>query len=134
MTTFTYVSFACHANRKSETECCIFIVDYGAIYYKSSRQTINAKSSSEEKLIRSTDLSGAFLFLMSYLLNKKYDVEPMVDLRQDNIAVFTWLKNGKAKDEKGKDMNIRFFWLCDRIKRGRMEVCIRIRRIWLPIT
>ena len=122
MTAFVDVSFACHADRKSHTGCCIFIGDYGAIYCKSSRQTINAMSSSEGELIGSTDLSGAFLFIRSYVLSEGYDVEPMVDLRQDNMAVLTWLKNGRAKDEKGRHMNIRFFWLCDRIKRGHLEV------------
>ena len=47
VTAFVDVSFACHADKKSHTGCCIFIGDYGAIYCKSSRQTINAKSSSE---------------------------------------------------------------------------------------
>ena len=77
---------------------CTFIGDYSTIYCSSSRETINAKRSSEGELIGSTDLSGAFLFTKSYVLSKGYDVEHRVDLHQDNMAALTWLKNGRAKD------------------------------------
>ena len=60
------------------------------------------KSSSDGELIGSTGLSRAFLFIRSYVLSQGYDVEPMIDLRQDNITVLTWLKNGRAKNEKGR--------------------------------
>jgi hypothetical protein len=49
-------------------------------------------------------------------------MEPQVDLRQDNEAVLAWLKNGRAKDERGRHISIRYFWLADVIKRGKLVV------------
>ena len=46
-TSFVDVAYGCHADGKSHTGCCIYIGDYGAVYCKSSRQTIVTKSSSE---------------------------------------------------------------------------------------
>jgi Reverse transcriptase (RNA-dependent DNA polymerase) len=122
VTAFVDVSYASHADRKSHTGCSIFIGDVGAIYCKSSRQNIVTKSSSEAELVGATDLAGAYLWIKNYLKYQSYDMVQEVDLRQDNKAVISWLKNGKAKDEKGRHISIRYFWLADRIKRGNLVV------------
>ena len=43
-------------------------------------------------------------------------MESAVDVRQDNQAVITWLKNGRTKDEKGRHISIKYSWLADSIK------------------
>ena len=71
-------------------------------------------------MVGATDLAGAYLWIRKYLLSQGYDMESVVDLRQDNMAVLTWLKNGRAKDEKGRHISSRNFWLADQIKRGKL--------------
>ena len=122
VTAFVDVSFACHADKKSHTGCSIFIGETGSIYNKSSRQSLMVKSSAEAELVGATDLAGAYLWIKKYLQCQEYEVDTAVDLRQDNQAVITWLKNGKAKDEKGRHISIRYFWLADRVKRGNVVV------------
>jgi hypothetical protein len=67
-------------------------------------------------------MAGAYLWIRKYLLAQCYDMDPVVELKQDNEAVLAWLKNGKAKDEKGRHISIRYFWLADVIKRGKLIV------------
>ena len=122
VTVYVDASFATHADRKSHTGCCIFIGDCGAVYSKSSRQMIVTKSSAEAELVGATDMAGAYLWIRRYLLSQGYDMEREVLLNQDNQAVLAWLKNGRAKDEKGKHISIRYFWLNDVIKRGKLIV------------
>jgi hypothetical protein len=83
---------------------------------------IVTKSSAEAELVGATDMAGAYLWIRRYLLSQGYDMEREVLLNQDNQAVLAWLKNGRAKDEKGKHISIRYFWLNDVIKRGKLIV------------
>ena len=122
VTVFIDASHAIHDDYRSHTGCCLYIGDMGAVYCKSSRQGLNTKSSAESELVGATDLAGAYIWVHSYLKAQNYDVEYEVDLRQDNLAVHAWLKNGRAKDDKGRHINIRYFWLADRIKRGELVV------------
>ena len=66
-TVFVDVSFACHADKKSHTGCCIFIGEIGAVCYKSSRQGLVTKSTAEAELVGATNLSGAYLWIMQKL-------------------------------------------------------------------
>jgi hypothetical protein len=120
VTAFVDASYASHADRKSHTGCVIYIGEYGAIYCKSTRQSIVSKSSSEAELVGATDMAGAYLWIRRYLMHQGYDVEFKAELKQDNKAVLAWLKNGRAKDEKARHMSIRYFWLADVIKRGKL--------------
>jgi len=122
VTVYVDASYATHADRKSHTGCCIFIGDYGAVYCKSSRQMIVTKSSAEAELVGATDMAGAYLWIRRYLLSQDYEMEPEVVLNQDNQAVLAWLKSGKARDEKGRHISIKYFWLNDVIKRGKLIV------------
>jgi hypothetical protein len=115
-------SFASHSDMKSHTGCCIYLGEYGAIYCKSSRQMIVTKSSAEAELVGATDMAGAYLWIRRYLIAQNYDIVHKVELKQDNKAVLAWLKTGRAKDEKGRHISIRYFWLNDVIKRGELIV------------
>jgi hypothetical protein len=88
---------------KSHTGACT-TVGKGAVYVTSSKQTIDAKSSTEVEMIAVSDHAGELI-----TQNK-----PAI-LYQDNQSTIRLLKNGKSSSDWTKYIKIRYFWLKDRV-------------------
>jgi hypothetical protein len=98
---------------KSHTGACSTI-GKGAIYVTSCKQTIVAKSSTEAEMIAVSDHAGELIAQNEFYIHQCGSNRPAV-LYQDNQSTMRLLKNGKSSSDRTKHINIRYFWLKDRV-------------------
>jgi hypothetical protein len=107
-------SYAVHADKKSHTGC-IITLGKGAIYGKSSTQKLNTTSSTEAELVAMTEAGNQVLWTRNFLIHQEYKVGPAL-IYQDNLSTIQLVKNGRSNSERTRHIDIKFFFLHDRIK------------------
>ena len=106
--------YAVHADKKSHTGC-IITLGKGAIYSKSSTQKLNTTSSAEAELAAMTQAGNQVLWTRNFLINQEYEVGLAV-IYQDNLSTIQSDNNGRSNSERTRHIDIKFFFLHDRIK------------------
>ena len=88
----------------------------------STKQKLNTRSSTESELVGVDDLMPSILWTRQFLEAQGYGVRENIVL-QDNRSAILLEKNGKASSSKRtKHINIRYFFVTDMIKKGKMSV------------
>ena len=104
---------------------CIQIVrgmGHGAFMAMSGKQKINAKSSTESKIVGMDDASTPILWGNYFTEAQGFKINETI-VYQDNISSSYLLVNRQALSSKRtKHMNMRYFFLKDRIKNGEMTI------------
>ena len=116
-------SYAVHADKKSHTGC-IITLGKGAIYSKSSTQKLNTTSSTEAELVAMTQAGNQVLWTRNFLINQEYEVGRAV-IYQDNLSTIQSDKNGRSNSERTRHIDIKFFFLHDRIKSDHIIVAYK---------
>jgi hypothetical protein len=106
-------SYGVHSDMKSHTGACSTI-GKGAVYVTSCKQSIVAKSSTEAEMIAVSDHAGELIAQNEFYIHQCGSSRPAV-LYQDNQSTMRLLKNGKSSSDRTKHINIRYFWLKDRV-------------------
>ena len=129
-------SYGVHADGKSHTGACIIIGDTGAVFNKSSKQSIVTKSSTEAELVAGSDALNQLLHVRELIKHqdklqrhehgKELHLEPSA-FYQDNKSTIELIKSGRAKHEKSRHINIRHFWMHGKV----LDKSIRIE--YMPI-
>jgi hypothetical protein len=117
-------SFAVHPDMKSHTGG-ILSFGKGGIYGTSTRQKINAKSSTEAELVGVAEVLPQILWTRYFLEAQGYDNDESI-IYQDNKSTILLENNGKASSTKRtRHINIRYFFVTDRIasKEVQVEYC-----------
>ena len=109
-------SYAVHPDMKSHTGCVISL-GKGPIYAKSSTQKLNTKSSTEAELVGLSDCSNQVIWTRNFLIQQGYVMQPAV-MYQDNMSTIQLIKNGRSNSEKTRHVDIRFFFMHDRVNSG----------------
>ena len=87
----------------------------GALVCKSSKQILNTKSSTEAELVGASDYLPHTIWVKMFLGAQGYDVHTNI-LEQDNESAIRSEKNGRTSvGPKSRHINIRHFWLKDRV-------------------
>jgi hypothetical protein len=107
-------------DKKSHTGCVITL-GKGAIYSKSSTQKLNTLSSTEAELVTVTEASYQVLWTKNFLSEQGNVMKPAT-MFQDNQSTIHLLKNGQSNSETTRHIDIRYFFITDRIKRGDIQV------------
>ena len=76
-----------------------------------------SKSSTEAELIALSDSANQALYLRWFLIDQGYEMGP-VTFYQDNTSTMALVARGKPGAERTRHIDIRYFWLADRVKRG----------------
>jgi hypothetical protein len=113
-------SYSVHMDKKSHTGY-IITLGKGAIYSKSSTQKLNTLSSTEAELVAVTEESYQVLWTKNFLSEQGYVMQPAT-MFQDNQSTIHLLKNGQSNSERTRHIDIRYFFITDRIKRGDIQV------------
>ena len=74
-----------------------------------------SKSSTEAELIALSDSANQALYLRCFLIDQGYKMGP-VTLYQDNISTMALVARGKPGAERTRHIDIRYFWIADRVK------------------
>jgi hypothetical protein len=113
-------SYGVYADKRSHTGSTINL-GKGSAYAKSTAQKINTKSSTEAELVALSDSSGQVIRTRHFLQAQGYDTGP-TQLWQDNMSTISMIKNGKPTADATRHIDIRYFWITDRVSRGDLKV------------
>jgi hypothetical protein len=113
-------SYGVHPNGKSHSGVVV-TVGRGPIVAKSGKQKIVAKSSSEAELIAASDEVGEGIHIRDFLIEQGYTVGPAT-LHQDNMSTMKLIEKGRSTSDRTKHVNVRYFFVKDRVNRGEIEV------------
>ena len=94
----------------------------GAIISDSTKQKVNARSSTESKMIAADDMISKILWTKRFIEAQGHQVTANI-VYQDNSSAMKLKINGKASSGKRtRHFDIKFFYFTDLIKRKEMEV------------
>ncbi|HNJ38565.1 MAG TPA: reverse transcriptase domain-containing protein [Nitrosomonas sp.] len=113
-------SFACHPDGKSHTGEMITLGG-GAVFSKSSKQKLVAKSSTEAELIGLSDGLPHVLWTKNFLQSQGYDTGPAI-VHQDNKSTITLAEKGRSTSNRTRHVSIRYFFVKDRIESNEIKV------------
>jgi hypothetical protein len=117
---FIDASFASHKDAKSHTGEMITLGG-GAVFCKSSKQKLVAKSSTEAELIGLSDGLSHVLWTQHFLQSQGYDIGPAI-IHQDNKSTITLAEKGRSTSNRTRHITIRYFFVKDRIESGDVKV------------
>ena len=109
-------SYGVHSDYTSRTGVVIMLAG-GAIGCWSGRQKIVTKSSTEAEIVALSDGISHVLWSMEWLGAQGHNVRPVV-VYQDNQSVLSLMKSGKNPGHRTKHMNIRYFFVKNRVELG----------------
>ena len=121
LTCYADASYGVHADGKSHGG---IIVCYGAqsgspIYWKSYKQRIVARSSTEAEFITLSDATSVVVWLQQFLdhLYPERPLSPAI-IYEDNTSAIRMALNGKSMSERTRHINIRYFFVKDYLAQG----------------
>ena len=111
---FIDVSYAVHADMKSHTGE-VMRINNGPGHVSSNKQNINTKSTTEAELVGLSDKSGTSLMYKQFAKHQGYNLDAIV-IYQDNKSTINLVKKGHSTSQRTRHINIRYFYLKDRIE------------------
>ena len=113
-------SHASHGDYRGHTG--IFItLGKGAIQAISTKQPINTKSSAESELVAASDGATPAINVLNIITCQGIQVKSLI-IEQDNKSTLAMISNGRATGPTSRHINIRFFWLNDRLASGEISM------------
>ena len=119
---FSYIdaSFAVHPDFRSQTGAVI-TVGGGPVHAASSKQKLNTKSSCEAELVGLSDESSVVIGIDNFLKEQGLQLGA-ARIGQDNQATVKLIENGRSNSPRTRHINIRFFYLHDRVASGQVAL------------
>jgi hypothetical protein len=113
-------SYGVHIDGKSHTGTAITL-GKGAVYAKSGKQKVVSKSSTEAELIGLSDSASQIIWTRDFLIGQGYKVDAAT-IFQDNLSTMALVKNGQSNSERSRHINIRYFFVKDRVDQGEVRI------------
>ena len=115
------VAYGVRSDCKSQTGRTMSL-GRGTIMSHSTKQKINTKSSTESELVGASDSVPQIVWTNYFLTSQGYSVNDTI-LYQDNTSAISMETNGKlSSGRRTKHINIRYFFIQDRIKNKEISV------------
>jgi histone deacetylase 1/2 len=113
-------SYGVHSDGKSHSGMTISY-GQGSVLAQSTKQKLVVKSSTEAELVALSDKVGSGLWCQNFLIDQGLRI-PCVVVKQDNQSTIALIEKGRSTSEKTRHVNIRYFWVKDRIDSGNIKV------------
>jgi hypothetical protein len=114
-------AYAVHPDMRGHTGMTMSLGE-GSVFSVSTKQKLNTKSSTETELVGVDDVLPYVLWTSYFLEAQGYKIET-AQVFQDNMSAMLLEKNGKwSSGKKTKHINVRYFFVKDRIDRGEVEI------------
>lgn len=110
-------AYGVHSDGKSHTGSCVVLGESATIHCKSSKQGIVTKSSTEAELVALSDSCNQGIHVRRFMSGQGYRVGPL-RVMQDNMSCMALVKRGRSAAEKTRHIDIRYFWVKERVQRG----------------
>jgi hypothetical protein len=120
ITSFIDSSFGVHPDGKGHTGT-IITVGTGAVYCKSGKQKLVAKSSTEAELIGLSDSLSQVLWTRNFLMSQGHLMQPAT-IAQDNKSTIALAEKGRSTSGRTRHVSIRYFFVKDRIDSREIEI------------
>ena len=121
MYTWVDAAYATHDDMKSHTGGCVSL-GRGVFMPKSTKQKLVTKSSTEAELVGASDYLPNTIWAKNFLGAQGYDITENI-FYQDNQSAIRLETNGRASaGQKSRHINIRYFFIKDRIASDGMKV------------
>jgi len=118
---FVDASHGAHADYRGQTGGCMKMGN-GILHGRSSKQSLNSKSSTETELIGVSDYMPYPIWMLNFYKEQGYEIGKLV-LQQDNESTIKMLTNGRQScGPKSRHIGIRYFWCTDRLKTMKAEI------------
>ena len=122
ITWWSDASFAVHAKDFRSHTGGVMSFGKGAVVAISSKQKLNARSSTDAELIGADDVMSPLLWTRLFLEAQGIEVQENI-MFQDNKSAIILSENGKGSSGKRtRALNIRFFFIHDQINQGNLRV------------
>lgn len=113
-------SFAVHPNMRSHSGAIITVGDT-PVFFKSNKQKLNTKSSTEAELVAVSDVLPQAIHTARFLEEQvRHQVIPL--LYQDNKSTIAMINNGRPIAESTRHIDIRYFFISDYVEQGLIDV------------
>jgi hypothetical protein len=116
------VAYGVHIDGRSHTGSATILGNSALIDAVSSKQHIVTKSSTESELVGTSDKAGDGLHVRKFLIGQGYKETPALELLQDNMGSMALIKKGRPASQRTRHMDIRFFWIKERVDNGEINV------------
>ena len=113
-------SYGVHFDGKSHTGLAVCI-GKGPVFAKSAKQKLVSKSSTESELIALSDSLSQVIWTRDFLIHQGYKIGPAT-VYQDNMSTIALAEKGRSTSERTRHINIRFFFVKDRIGSGEVAI------------
>ena len=117
---FVDASYGVHVDGKSHTGLAASFGN-GLFLARSSKQKIVTKSSTEAELVAASDESSALIGVRNFVRAQGLELGPVI-LYQDNKSTMSVIRKGNFTGRNTKHVNVRYFFIKDRVEQGEMEV------------
>jgi len=117
---FVDASFAVHQTMRSHTGA---IIAMGGVtqFWKSSKQKLNTKSSTEAELVAISDVLPQAMATAGFVSHQLgQEVRPMI--HEDNMSTIALIKAGRPKAESTRHINIRYFLISDYVDQDLIDI------------
>ena len=114
-------AYGVHMDGKSHTGCTITIGDRGPCYFRSAKQRIVTKSSTEAELVALSDSANVPIHINRFLRAQGYDSPPAI-LYQDNKSAMALIANGRSTSDLTRHILLRHFWVTERAKINEVKI------------
>jgi hypothetical protein len=113
-------SFAIHPNMRSHTGGGL-TMGQGFPIVISTKQKLNTKSSMESEIVGVDDMMPIVVWSWYFLMAQGYGVTQNL-LLQDNQSSILLERNGKSSGKRTRHINIRYFFITDRVNMKEIEI------------
>ena len=114
-------SFATHKDMKSHTGS-IFTLGKGSIWNESTKQKVNARSSTEAELISIDDKISKIIWMKRFIEAQGFEIDLNI-LYQDNMSTIRLAENGKhSSGKRTRHFDIKYFYITDLINRNEVSI------------
>ena len=121
MLTWVDAAYAVHPNMRGQTGGAMSF-GTGIVHGRSSKQKLNAKSSTEAEIIGVSEYMPFHIWANNFLKSQGYKIENNI-LFQDNKSAILLERNGRNScTGNSRHIDIRYFFIKDRIESGDVEV------------
>ena len=114
---------------RSHTGCAVVLGSAGPVFWKSAKQKIVTKSSTEAELVALSDSATQALHLRNFMIAQGYIMEPAV-IYQDNLSCMALVQRGGPGSERSRHINIRYFWVQERVNSGELRI-VDLGTLWM---
>ena len=119
----TYIdsAYAVHENMRSHTGGLVSF-GIGAAHARSTTSKLNVKSATESELVSASEYLPYTLWFRHFMEAQGYKIENNIMYQDNKSAILMEINGRNSCTGNSRHINIRYFWIKDRVDKGEVKV------------